>query len=370
MPQRQDVVRRQFGHQPVGQGPDAIRLRPGVAWLVAGFARIIIGRDGCDSSRCRVGRRRLFGADRRSDVRCVRDRQFILRPDITPIDLEITVAVDTDQCPGPSDLGRIEGQRPFIKPDHHRLDLSQAPIHLSPARPRSARPPPRGRSIRPAAFRARPLRRRSAVAFHPGVGAGRSCARPHPGAAAQRRTGVAGYFVSRCKGAASRRRKIAGQPPLQRREEHLPFTLQPDHAMEQAAWASNVDRNDHPRRSATSLAPRTASSRSASGSDGPGSIAARPGLGAGTAPICSRERQAVGSRGGEPPGKAVRSADRAERVAPHLPLCARSLGEDDRPHDPAVVASRLSLAALWLGPNVRCWRPAKVPVVRSHSQTG
>ena len=100
MPKRESAVRGQFGHQPVGNGLQAL--------VLVRFRRAHrFGLHGVDVSV------HLCGDCPLAIVFCVADRFgldgcFVLRTNIAALDAEMAAAIDADESAGACDLGRIE----------------------------------------------------------------------------------------------------------------------------------------------------------------------------------------------------------------------------------------------------------------------
>jgi hypothetical protein len=100
-------MRRQFGHQPIGdrlQAPVFLRLGRRVRFRGQGGLVVL--------SPCGRGPRRAvlaFGFGLRFD------RQFVLRPDVTPLDTQASRAVDADESAGAPDFFRIESNRAIVE---------------------------------------------------------------------------------------------------------------------------------------------------------------------------------------------------------------------------------------------------------------
>src|SRR5271166_1435497 len=58
------------------------------------------------------------------------DRQFVLRPDVTPLDTQASRAVDADKSTGAADLFGIASNRAIVEGGERRLDLAEPEIHL------------------------------------------------------------------------------------------------------------------------------------------------------------------------------------------------------------------------------------------------
>ena len=119
---RERPMRRQFGHQPVGDRLQAlVFLRLGRRLGLRRHARLVVLNPSGDRPRRAV---LAFGFGLRFD------RQFVLRPDVAPLDTQASRAVDADERAGAADLFGIERNRAIVEGGERRLDLAEPQIDL------------------------------------------------------------------------------------------------------------------------------------------------------------------------------------------------------------------------------------------------
>ena len=119
---RERPMRRQFRHQPVGNRLQAlVFLRLGRRLGLRRHARLVMLSPSGGGPRRAV---LAFGFGLRLD------RQFVLRPDVAPLDTQASRAVDADESAGAADLFGIERNRAIVEGGERRLDLAEPLIDL------------------------------------------------------------------------------------------------------------------------------------------------------------------------------------------------------------------------------------------------